>query len=126
MISATGRIPVMAAPIATPRMACSEIGVSQIRSWPNSASSPAVVLNTPPAAVTESAGTPSASSRDPLDIARARLEALGVPAESVTAADERAARTVEEAVAAARAAPGPDPGAALTDVWADGGSSWRT
>src|SRR5262252_3963018 len=61
-------------------------------------------------------------SRDPLDIARARLEALGVPAESVTAADERAARTVEEAVAAARAAPGPDPGAALTDVWADGGS----
>ena len=65
-------------------------------------------------------------SRDPLDIARARLETLGVPAESVTAADERAARTVEEAVAAARAAPGPDPGAALTDVWADGGSSWRT
>jgi len=65
-------------------------------------------------------------SRDPLDIARARLEALGVPAESVTAADERAARTVEEAVAAARAAPGPDPGTALTDVWADGGSAWRT
>jgi acetoin:2,6-dichlorophenolindophenol oxidoreductase subunit alpha len=65
-------------------------------------------------------------SRDPLDIARARLETLGVPAESVTAADERAARTVEEAVAAARAAPGPDPGTALTDVWADGGSSWRT
>ena len=65
-------------------------------------------------------------SRDPLDIARARLAALGVPVESVTAADERAARTVEEAVATARAAPGPDPGAALTDVWADGGSSWRT
>jgi len=65
-------------------------------------------------------------SRDPLDIARARLEALGVPGESVTAADERAARTVEEAVATARAAPGPDPGSALTDVWADGGSAWRT
>jgi acetoin:2,6-dichlorophenolindophenol oxidoreductase subunit alpha len=65
-------------------------------------------------------------SRDPLDIARARLEALGVPGESVAAADERAARTVEEAVAAARAAPGPDPGTALTDVWADGGSAWRT
>ena len=65
-------------------------------------------------------------SRDPLDIARARLQALGVPVEAVTAADERAARTVEEAVAAARAAPGPEPGAALTDVWADGGSSWRT
>ncbi len=40
MISATGRIPVMAAPIARPRMACSEIGVSQIRSGPNSSNSP--------------------------------------------------------------------------------------
>ena len=65
-------------------------------------------------------------SRDPLDIARARLDALGVPGESVTAADERAARTVEEAVAAAKAAPGPDPATAFTDVWADGGSAWRT
>jgi pyruvate dehydrogenase E1 component alpha subunit len=65
-------------------------------------------------------------SRDPLDIARARLVALGVPVESVTAADERAARTVEEAVAAAKAAPGPDPATAFTDVWADGGSAWRT
>jgi acetoin:2,6-dichlorophenolindophenol oxidoreductase subunit alpha len=65
-------------------------------------------------------------SRDPLDIARARLEALGVPAELVAAVDERVARGVEEAVAAAKAAPGPDPGAALTDVWADGGSAWRT
>jgi acetoin:2,6-dichlorophenolindophenol oxidoreductase subunit alpha len=65
-------------------------------------------------------------SRDPLDLARARLGELGVPAETMAAADERAARTVEEAVAAAKAAPGPDPGAALTDVWADGGSAWRT
>jgi acetoin:2,6-dichlorophenolindophenol oxidoreductase subunit alpha len=64
--------------------------------------------------------------RDPLDIARARLEALGVPGESVAAADERVARTVAQAVAAARAAPGPDPVDALTDVWADGGSAWRT
>ena len=50
MISATGRMPVIAAPMATPRMACSEIGVSQTRSLPNSVNSPAVVLNTPPAA----------------------------------------------------------------------------
>ena len=50
MISATGRIPVIAAPIATPRMACSEIGVSQTRPGPNSSNRPAVVLNTPPAA----------------------------------------------------------------------------
>jgi len=65
-------------------------------------------------------------SRDPLDIARARLDDLGVPAERVAAADERVARGVEEAVAAAKAAPGPDPATALTDVWADGGSAWRT
>jgi acetoin:2,6-dichlorophenolindophenol oxidoreductase subunit alpha len=65
-------------------------------------------------------------SRDPLDIARARLKALGVPAESVVAADERAARVVTNAVAAAKAAPAPDPADAMTDVWADGGSAWRT
>jgi pyruvate dehydrogenase E1 component alpha subunit len=33
---------------------------------------------------------------------------------------------VAEAVAAAKAAPDPDPGDAMTDVWADGGSAWRT
>jgi TPP-dependent pyruvate/acetoin dehydrogenase alpha subunit len=65
-------------------------------------------------------------SRDPLDIARARLAELGLPAERVAAVDERVARGVEEAVAAAKAAPGPDPATALTDVWADGGSAWRT
>jgi acetoin:2,6-dichlorophenolindophenol oxidoreductase subunit alpha len=65
-------------------------------------------------------------ARDPLDLARARLRALGVLDESVAAADERAAATVAEAVAAAKAAPGPDPGDAMTDVWADGGSAWRT
>jgi pyruvate dehydrogenase E1 component alpha subunit len=65
-------------------------------------------------------------SRDPLDLAQARLRASGVPDESVAAADSRAAIIVDEAVAAAKAAPGPDPVDALTDVWADGGSAWRT
>jgi pyruvate dehydrogenase E1 component alpha subunit len=64
--------------------------------------------------------------RDPLELARARLQAAGLPAEAVAAADERAERTVAEAVAEAKAAPGPDPDDALTDVWADGGSAWRT
>jgi len=64
--------------------------------------------------------------RDPLDIARARLAALEVPVDEVTAADDRAAAAVAAAVAAARAAPPPDPAQALTDVWADGGSQWRT
>jgi acetoin:2,6-dichlorophenolindophenol oxidoreductase subunit alpha len=65
-------------------------------------------------------------SRDPLDLARIRLSEMGVPDDQVTAVDERAARTVADAVAAARAAPGPDPAEALSDVWADGGSAWRT
>src|SRR3954454_11953639 len=50
MISATGRMPVIAAPMAAPTIACSEIGVSQTRSAPNSSNSPTVVLKTPPAA----------------------------------------------------------------------------
>ncbi|HLX48772.1 MAG TPA: thiamine pyrophosphate-dependent dehydrogenase E1 component subunit alpha [Streptosporangiaceae bacterium] len=64
--------------------------------------------------------------RDPLVVARARLAELGVPAETADEADERAARIVAEAVAAAKAAPYPDPEQALTDMWADGGSAWRT
>ncbi len=64
--------------------------------------------------------------RDPLDIARARLATLGVPVEDAVRADDRAAQVVAEAVAAARAAPAPDPADAFTDVWADGGSQWRT
>ena len=54
MISATGRSPVIAAPIAAPMMACSEIGVSRTRSGPNRSKSPTVALKTPPAAPTSS------------------------------------------------------------------------
>ena len=64
--------------------------------------------------------------KDPLGIATARLSALGVTAEQVEQADQRAEQTVADAVAAAKAAPGADPAEALTDVWADGGSAWRT
>ncbi len=65
-------------------------------------------------------------ARDPLAVARARLAELGVSDADITAAEERAARTVAEAVAAAKAAPEADPGEALTDVWADGSATWRT
>jgi pyruvate dehydrogenase E1 component alpha subunit len=64
--------------------------------------------------------------RDPLEIARSRLESLGVTPEAIATADGRAARTVEEAVDAAKNAPDPDPDQAFTDVWADGGAAWRT
>ena len=47
-ISATGRIPISAAPMAVPTMADSEIGVSMIRHSPNRSNIPAVTLNAPP------------------------------------------------------------------------------
>jgi len=60
---------------------------------------------------------------DPLDLARARLEAMGTATHDV---DARVERTVAQAVDAAKRAPAPDPREALTDVWADGGAAWRT
>jgi acetoin:2,6-dichlorophenolindophenol oxidoreductase subunit alpha len=65
-------------------------------------------------------------ARDPLELARARLEAAGVPAGAIAAAGHRAEQVVAAAVTEAKAAPGPEPGDALTEVWADGGSAWRT
>jgi TPP-dependent pyruvate/acetoin dehydrogenase alpha subunit len=44
----------------------------------------------------------------------------------IAAAEERATRTVADAVAAAKAAPEADPDEAFTDVWADGSATWRT
>ena len=59
MISATGRSPAMAAPMAAPAMACSEMGVFQTRSAPNRSRSPPVVLNTPP----DATSSPSSTTR---------------------------------------------------------------
>ena len=64
--------------------------------------------------------------RDPLTLARERLLAAGVSDDAITAAAQRAAAAVELAVTRARQAPPPDPAEAFTDVWADGGSAWRT
>ena len=54
MISAIGRSPVIAAPIAAPAIASSEIGVSRTRSGPNRSNNPTVALNAPPASATSS------------------------------------------------------------------------
>ena len=48
IISATGRIPVIAAPTAVPIMAFSLMGVSRTLSSPNSSAKPSVTLNAPP------------------------------------------------------------------------------
>ncbi len=63
MISATGRSPVIAAPIAAPRIACSAMGVSITRLGPNSSRRPTVVLNTPPDPATSSPMSTTRSSR---------------------------------------------------------------
>jgi acetoin:2,6-dichlorophenolindophenol oxidoreductase subunit alpha len=65
-------------------------------------------------------------ARDPLTLCRARLRELGADDETVSGVDERVTRTVNEAIEAAKAAPDADPADAMTDVWADGGSEWRT
>ena len=48
MISATGRMPCIAAPMAAPASAISEIGVLRTRSGPNSSSIPCVTPIEPP------------------------------------------------------------------------------
>jgi pyruvate dehydrogenase E1 component alpha subunit len=65
-------------------------------------------------------------ARDPLALARARLAQLGVPDDTVAHADAYAEQVVAEAVDAAKAAPDADLREAFTDVWADGGATWRS
>ena len=64
--------------------------------------------------------------RDPLVIARQHLHGRGLDDDAVARADDEAARIVAAAIEEAKAAPEPDPADALTDVWADGGATWRT
>ena len=59
MISATGSRPSMAAPIAAPTIAASEIGVSRTRSWPYFVDSPAVGPDAPGSAMS----SPSRNTR---------------------------------------------------------------
>jgi pyruvate dehydrogenase E1 component alpha subunit len=62
---------------------------------------------------------------DPLTIYRGRLERLGVGAAALDTIESDVAAAVEAATIAAKNGPLPDPSAAYTDVWADGGYSWR-
>jgi pyruvate dehydrogenase E1 component alpha subunit len=63
--------------------------------------------------------------RDPIPAYRARLLESGVEASALEQIEADAKAAVAEAEAVARAAPDPDPATATTQVWADGGSSWR-
>jgi acetoin:2,6-dichlorophenolindophenol oxidoreductase subunit alpha len=62
---------------------------------------------------------------DPLTIYRGRLERLGIDPDQLAEIDARVVAAVDAATEAAKNGPLPDPAAAFTDVWADGGNSWR-
>ena len=62
---------------------------------------------------------------DPLTVYRGRLERLGIDPLQLSEIDARVAAAVDAATEAAKNGPLPDPAAAFTDVWADGGNSWR-
>jgi hypothetical protein len=62
MISATGRMPCIAAPMAAPASAISEIGVLRTRSGPNSSTIPCVTPIEPPISAMSSPITKTSSS----------------------------------------------------------------
>jgi TPP-dependent pyruvate/acetoin dehydrogenase alpha subunit len=62
---------------------------------------------------------------DPLTVYRGRLERLGIDPLQLSEIDARVAVAVDAATDAAKNGPLPDPAVAFTDVWADGGNSWR-
>jgi acetoin:2,6-dichlorophenolindophenol oxidoreductase subunit alpha len=62
---------------------------------------------------------------DPLTIYRGRLERLGADPAELSEIERRVGEAVDAATEAAKNGPLPDPAAAFTDVWADGGHSWR-
>jgi acetoin:2,6-dichlorophenolindophenol oxidoreductase subunit alpha len=64
-------------------------------------------------------------AKDPVPMYRQRLLDQGVDAADLDAIEELAQEAVEAATEAARNGPTPPIDSAFTDVWADGGSSWR-
>jgi len=63
--------------------------------------------------------------RDPIVLYRQRLEAMSVAAETLDGIEADALAEVDAATEESKASPRPDPAILMTDVWADGGSSWR-
>ena len=65
-------------------------------------------------------------ARDPITTYRERLGAAGVPDVELDDIERVVKAAVAEAERVARGAPDPDPETATTQLWADGGSSWRS
>src|SRR5258705_7560334 len=83
MMSTTGRIPVMAAPTASPVKPASEIGVSRTRSLPNSSSSPERTLKGVPASATSSPMIQTVASRRISSASASRIACPKVSSRSV-------------------------------------------
>ena len=64
-------------------------------------------------------------ARDPITTYRAHLGAAGVSSQELDDIETEVKSAVAEAERVAREAPDPDPATATTQLWADGGSSWR-
>lgn len=64
-------------------------------------------------------------NKDPLVLYRKRLESMGFLAADLDRVEVAARAEVDAATASAKEAPEPDASALMTDLWADGGSSWR-
>jgi TPP-dependent pyruvate/acetoin dehydrogenase alpha subunit len=65
-------------------------------------------------------------ARDPIPLARQRLEAAGVEGAAIDAIDAEVDAQVAAAEQEARNGPEPGPEALETQLWADGGSAWRS
>lgn len=63
--------------------------------------------------------------RDPISSFRRRLEADGVDISHLTSIENEARSEIDEATTAVREADPPDPETLMTDVWANGSSTWR-
>ena len=64
-------------------------------------------------------------NKDPLATYRERLEGLGFATSDLDRIEEEARAEIDAATEAAKASPEPGEAVLMTDLWADGGSSWR-
>jgi pyruvate dehydrogenase E1 component alpha subunit len=65
-------------------------------------------------------------ARDPIPTLRDRMVAAGTEASALEEIDRAAQELVDRATDEAREAPAPDPSILETELWADGGSAWRS
>jgi acetoin:2,6-dichlorophenolindophenol oxidoreductase subunit alpha len=65
-------------------------------------------------------------ARDPVPAYRERLLASGVEAATIDQVEREALERVDAATEEAKAGPFPDPEDLGTELWADGGSAWRS